>query len=67
MAEKDGSVRLARTRCDFCSEPASAVIGNYVVCGRHVAHAMNADAEKQASDREKSLKAAGIDLVDKHK
>lgn len=66
MSEKDGSVKLSQTKCDFCQNPSSAVIGNHVVCSTHVAHAMNDDVSKQAAEEDKSLKAAGITLADQH-
>lgn len=64
--EKDGAVRINFTKCDFCQNSVAAVIGNYAVCSVHVAHAMNEDIAKQAAEKEKSLKAAGISLADQH-
>lgn len=61
--DKDGSVKLGTTKCDYCNNPAVVAVGKLVLCAAHKSIAIS--CEKQASD-DRSLKAAPIELADKH-
>ena len=42
---KDANVRYPKTKCDFCSQPAVAVVKGQSVCGKHRGN----DSTKEAS------------------
>ena len=62
--EKDNSVRLGETPCDFCSKPSVATAGIIVVCDDH---RDRLDPTTKSASDDCPLKAAPIHLADKHK
>jgi hypothetical protein len=58
--KKDGSVKLGKTKCDFCNGPAEAAIGQIIVC-------KDCALLAKTSSETATLKAAGLILRDLHK
>ncbi len=65
--EKDSKAKFGRTKCDFCDQPSSRAIGNYVVCEAHANRIPAAGTAKAASDAsDVPLKAAPIAMSKNH-
>jgi len=57
---KDGQVKLGRTKCDKCEKCSTEVVGDRALCAEHAALVKNASGETVLRD-------AGIAFRDHHR
>ena len=63
--EKDNSVKLGSTKCDFCNAEATDDYGGYILCQHH--YEQESGVKSSSDSKFVPLKAAPIHLADQHK